>query len=84
MIWSVEMRLLVDDERWDVLEVETQLAKTVAIVDPRPKFVTAAFWLVQETEKLKRQPEVSKHAARGGDWLPQGRTKKRLGKEPQT
>jgi hypothetical protein len=56
MIWSVEMRLLVDDERWDVLEVKQQLEKTVAVVDAQPRFVTAQYWLVQATEELKRQP----------------------------
>jgi hypothetical protein len=84
VIWSVEMRLLVDDERWDVLEVEQQLMKAVAIVDSRPRFVTAQHWMREATEALKRQPMVSKNAAAGSDWMPQGRTnRRRTGARPQ-
>jgi hypothetical protein len=75
--WSVQMTIVVDDERWDVLEVEQQLMKAVAVVDSRPRFVTAQHWYRVAMDELKRQPAVSQNAAQGTDWMPRGNTKRR-------
>jgi hypothetical protein len=75
----VQMTIVVDDERWDVLEVEQQLMKAVAVVDSRPRFVTAQHWYRVAIDELKRQPDV----AQGTDWMPRGNTKRRrLGHGP--
>jgi hypothetical protein len=71
------MTIVVDDERWDVLEVEQQLAKTVAVVDARPRFITAESWMVEQMEDLKRRPEPKSVATGPNTWMPQGKAKRR-------
>jgi hypothetical protein len=53
--YHVRMTLVVDE--LEVPMMKARLAECVEGFDPQPRFVTAAWWLVQATEALKGQPE---------------------------
>lgn len=82
--YQIEMRIVVDDETTDLAEAKQRLAQCVEDMDPRPKFKTIVHWLVVSTEQLQRQNGHQQQSRGASDWMPQGHTKRRLGRGPQT
>jgi hypothetical protein len=83
-VWAVSMKLLVDDETTEVSVVKRRLALAVADVDAHPGFVTAEHWMVQAMATPPAPfTERTSSGAWQGDWMPQGKAKRRrLGAGP--
>lgn len=79
---QIQMRIVVDDQTSDVVEVKRQLAECVEGMDPRPRFQTVAHWLVEATEKLGSNGGPPHRVTGDGGWMPQGHTKRRRTQGP--